>query len=78
MTFWRIWQGSRRPGTCKYCRAAIVWVITSTNQALPFNPHERRLREERHPVTGARFDVFSSAALHLTTCPKQPARAHSR
>ena len=33
----RAWPGSARPGRCKYCKHAIIWIITDQGKYLPLD-----------------------------------------
>jgi hypothetical protein len=77
IVIYRVWRLGRKLGTCKWCHRPIVWVRTDDNRALPFNPHEKPLRQETHPRTQVVFDIFRGEASHLWSCKYKPKRQPS-
>lgn len=67
-------HGNRQPGRCRACRAHIAWVwrvSTLGTTRVPINLAAIPMREEVHPVTGLRFDIWDlPTTLHFVTCKK--------
>lgn len=71
----RAWLGSARPGRCKWCRRAIVWVMLDTGQPMPFDLGFSVREIVRHPKTQAQFLVLMRDDRH--DCPeRRAARKH--
>lgn len=76
----------RSPGHCKYCGKPIEWALKASTKRrdgsqskatnVPLNPNAMTLRVERSEG-GVKFDVLDAAALHFTTCTKQPSKPWS-
>lgn len=69
-----------QPGTCRYCRAHILWATRASQpgapaKTLPFNrPRPWPLSTTRNDETGLTFEVWPAEALHFVSCPHQPPR----
>jgi hypothetical protein len=65
--FWttiRAWAGTARPGRCKWCRHAIIWVITEQGKYLPLDLGFTVREVVTHPATGGQFLVLNKADRH--------------
>lgn len=60
----RAWAGSARPGRCKYCRRAFVWVITDRGKYLPFDLGFTIREIVTVPETQERFIVLNRDDRH--------------
>lgn len=65
-------SGSARPGRCKYCRRAIVWVVTEHGRRLPFDLAFTIREVVTHPVTRVRYIILDRDDRHACA---EPARA---
>lgn len=59
-----IWALRPRPGRCRWCGAAIVWVTTRAGLPRPFVPGFAVLGERVDADTGAVFQVVHRDAIH--------------
>jgi hypothetical protein len=60
----RAWAGSGRPGRCKWCRRAVVWVITDKGKHVPFDLGFTVRDTVTHPGTKAAFVVLDRDDRH--------------
>lgn len=67
----RAWAGSARPGRCKYCRRAMVWVLTDEGKSVPFDMGFTIREIVTHPETQARYLVLSRDDKHECAERKQ-------
>ncbi len=72
----RAWAGSARPGRCRWCRRAIVWVTVETGANMPFDLGFTVREVVTHPVTMARFIVLHRDDRH--TCRPRQQKANKR
>lgn len=73
----RAWSGSASPGRCKYCRKAIVWVISERGKPVPLDMGFTIREIVVSPKQQARFLVLDRADRH--DCPEgKEQRANKR
>jgi len=71
MAILRIWQDSRRLGTCRSCGAPIEWAELITGSRMPFNAPITVLRSQDELLSGGRTieDVDTAISVsHFATC----------
>lgn len=60
----RAWAGSARPGRCKHCKRALVWVVTDKGKYLPFDLGFTVREEVTNPKNGCQFLVLNRDDRH--------------
>lgn len=76
----QIVASSVQAGTCRYCRAPIVWAVTASrpgkpSRSIPFNsPRPIALHASENATTGVQFESWPTVEIHLTTCRQAPSR----
>lgn len=72
MAILRIWQDTRRLGTCRSCGAPIEWGELISGSRMPFNAPIVAVRAQDELLTGGRTieDVDTTVSIsHFATCP---------
>lgn len=75
--------GTARPGRCKYCGKAFVWMTVARQpgrpaRTLPFDARPMRAITERDPVTGVTFERWPEDTLHRFSCTNRPKQDHTQ
>jgi len=67
----RLYEDSKRGGTCTACGAALDWYETLKGNNMPMNAGAVPRKSETHPETGRVVVFFAADDTHWTTCPQR-------